>query len=457
MRVLGWLLLCAVGVAGCDAQSETSPSSSNEQFLPVFEPIAHKRNRNDETRKGKAPQGVRVLVFPHLGKYTTPQKKESDFTQVKFKTTGTCSFYETAGNTLLPEAGVDITGLTVKTTSSNLNVTTKTVTDPLWVECDAPVTLERTGSGLSDYTYKGKFYVRKIKHPSQGTILEVTNWLDFEEYLKGVVPTEMPSNWHIEALKAQAVAARTYAMYEWEAAQGNGKDYDFDDTVQYQAYVGTTKATKDTDRSVEETESEIITYNGETIIAYFSADSGGHTEDAANVWLTAKNATYCTAKKELYDEAWVTITNWKNAMSYANLKSALVGAGMMQSSSDVKDIEIASTFPSGRVNELKLHFANGISRKELATDFRYATKLRSTLFTFTLDKDANGKITTVNFTGKGYGHGAGMSQWGAKAYADNMGWDYLKILDFYYTGVTFCAMDVSRTTSTLPSCNPNAP
>ena len=119
------------------------------------------------------------------------------------------------------------------------------------------------------------------------------------EYLKGVVPSEMPHFWPAEALKAQTVAARTYATFH--ILHGGGGIYDVDDTVQYQAYTGNTDHRPQTDAAVDATSSIVMVYNDKIIQAYFSADAGGYTEAASEVWPVT--APYCVSKPEVYTDA----------------------------------------------------------------------------------------------------------------------------------------------------------
>ena len=126
--------------------------------------------------------------------------------------------------------------------------------------------------------YRGWVEIRKKKNG----LLLVVNELDIEEYLKGVVAAEIPPDWEFEALKAQAVASRTYALYQKQSA-GN-RPYHILATVDSQLYSGNRGEHPQTVRAVQETRGVVITYQGEIIPAFYHSSCGGHTENAAELW-----------------------------------------------------------------------------------------------------------------------------------------------------------------------------
>ena len=125
--------------------------------------------------------------------------------------------------------------------------------------------------------YRGEFIVR-----ASGGKLTVINNITLEDYLKGVVPSEMPSKWNIEAHKAQAIAARSYAIANLNKRASRG--YDLKDTPEDQAYGGATSETKQTNSACEATRGIVITYDKKVIPAYYSASAGGHTTNSGDVW-----------------------------------------------------------------------------------------------------------------------------------------------------------------------------
>ena len=127
---------------------------------------------------------------------------------------------------------------------------------------------------------KGKWYRGIIRIQNRNGKLTVINDISLEEYIKGVVPAEMPSGWAYEAHKAQAIAARSYALANLGKRASNG--YDLKDTPEDQAYNGASGETRDTNAAVEDTKGIVLTYNDKVISAYYSASAGGQTN--TNSW-----------------------------------------------------------------------------------------------------------------------------------------------------------------------------
>ncbi|GBF23393.1 stage II sporulation protein D [Candidatus Gastranaerophilus sp. (ex Termes propinquus)] len=138
---------------------------------------------------------------------------------------------------------------------------------------------------------KRKWYRGEIVIYNVNKRLIVINRLPLEEYLLGVVPAEMPSKWNFEAHKAQAIAARSYAVAN--LGKRKSKGYDLKDTPQDQAYGGASAETAQTSRAVSSTRGIVITHGGKVIPAYYHASSGGHTLPAGAVW--AHNLPYIKA------------------------------------------------------------------------------------------------------------------------------------------------------------------
>ena len=269
----------------------------------------------------------------------------------------------------------------------------------------------------------GKDYFGGIKILKRGSSLTVINIAPVEEYLRGVLPKEMIQSWHIEALKAQAVAARTFVLKNREKHKHDG--YELCATTHCQVYNGVeTFAT--TDRAVTETRGEVLFHGGRTVDAPFHADSGGMTESAANVWGGNVAHLQAIAEEIKFTQAWTvkfSVYDFSSRMGAAfgslqkfNLSPLTIGKSAADRSS------------SGRVK-----FAQIVGSKKTVQmkgdEMRRKFSLPSTLF--------NVKIVgnEVIFEGYGKGHGVGLSQYGAKFYAEK-GWTYDKILAHYYHGAT---------------------
>ena len=259
--------------------------------------------------------------------------------------------------------------------------------------------------------------------------LSVINNIPVEQYLYGVVPKEMPHNWTKEALKAQSVAARTYALYIKKKSAD--KSYDVQSTTASQVYGGFDSEKKESNLAVDETRGEVITYDGKLIVAYFHSSSGGHTEDSKNVW--SADLPYL---KGIPDSFSANIPNneWSFFVSYNDIQNRLNKYGL--DIGQIRGLNAVGESRSGRLLRLSVIAKNGTTELK-SNDFRIkvgATRLKSTLIEITPDHDG------ILFTGKGYGHGVGMSQWGANMMAKK-GFDYQDILKHYYQSIKIVALN----------------
>lgn len=259
--------------------------------------------------------------------------------------------------------------------------------------------------------------------------LTVVNVVSLDDYLKGVVPCEVVPTWHMDALKAQAVAARTYAVYHKNSYRKGG--YDVTDDTRSQVYRGVDAETAATTRAVMETAGEIITYGGKPIDAVFHSSGGGYTENSENVWGTA--VPYLKGVPEtMKAEAWtktVSLDAFSKALSGASPSAGAI-KGIKLSRLKKGPVKAADRGISGRVKSVELMGAKGkatVSGEKIQGLFG----LPSTLF------DIRQSKKQVIITGYGSGHGLGLSQWGAEAMAARSGGkkDYYRdILRHYYTG-----------------------
>ena len=251
----------------------------------------------------------------------------------------------------------------------------------------------------------------------------VNNLVACEDYLRGVLPEEMPTDWPEEALKAQAVAARTYALKHRGRHEEDG--YDLCDTTHCQVYEGLDSVTARTDKAISDTYGEVLTHNDKLIEAYFHTDSGGMTERCSDVWGT--EVPYLQAAKELQINTQPWTVNYTIKEFSAELAAASRNVGT------VKQVKLSKLSvgkgasdrsASGRVKSLEVKGDKG-TKTITGNDMRSILGLRSTLFDINISKNQ------VTIIGYGWGHGLGLSQWGSKAYADK--WSYDKILYHYYT------------------------
>lgn len=374
---------------------------------------------------------IRIKVFPHNNRYNSPQGKDTTIDRVTVSSTGACKVFKADRPT--SEGGITRSEL-IKT-GTTFNFSTQTVTDPMWIECEEPIQVTRPDYPKAPIRYKGVMFVKKTKGPNP--YITVVNVVPFEQYLKGVVPSEMPASWSHEALKAQSIAARTYAFYELTTfvaaadpnitAEESGAQ--FDDTVTYQAYLGLKNTTAATDKAVDETASQVMVHQGKVVKAYFSADSGGHTENAENVW--DRYYPYIIGKPEIYPPGSIPGTDWTFTFAINEVEARLINNKFLPAGTNLVGVRIdpADHYPSTRPSFVTLILSGNVTKKIRAVDFSFAMRIKSAWI----------KITTKNgsatIAGKGFGHGAGMNQWGARVMVDKYNKTFDEILKFYYTGI----------------------
>lgn len=266
--------------------------------------------------------------------------------------------------------------------------------------------------------YRG---VVEVRRTDRG--LAVINELDLESYLYGVLKLEMDPGWPEEAVKAQAVAARTFALANLRRYSREG--YDVLDTVETQLYGGVTYEDPRATAAVDATRGLVLTYGGRPIQAVYHADSGGRTEASENVWGVAY--PYLRSVEDPY-RAGSPYDRWTVRIPLGQLEGMLRASGL--GVYDLQSVEIVRTSESGRALLLRLGGPSG-SWEVTAQLLRAAVGLnvlRSTRFAVRVENQ------TVVFEGSGWGHGVGLSQWGARGMA-MAGADFARILRHYYRDV----------------------
>jgi len=291
-------------------------------------------------------------------------------------------------------------------------------------------------SGLNKACYNGEFIVS-----ANGNKLNAINVIDIEDYLRGVVPYEIGKldESKFEALKAQAVAARTYAYKHFGSRVAQGFDVYAD--TRDQVYKGLHSATELTDKAVRETEGVVMTYNGEFITAYYHSTCGGETEGVVT-W-GRPDHPYLKNKPDLRPDGtpWCresSYSEWTREFTEDELRdlfqiNAKEAKANVPSFSSIKSIHIQDTLKSGRIHTLVIETNNG-SFTAKADKIRWLFKRGGTILPssfFRIHKNGNDWI----LKGKGFGHGVGLCQMGARARAQ-AGQSYIQILTHYYPGIT---------------------
>ncbi|MFH1201836.1 MAG: SpoIID/LytB domain-containing protein [Candidatus Omnitrophota bacterium] len=250
----------------------------------------------------------------------------------------------------------------------------------------------------------------------------VVNHLVVEDYVKGVLYHEVSHFWPIEAIKAQAVLARTYALYE--AKVNKALDYDLKTNTASQMYGGRTSEKFRTNMAVAATKREVLTFENELFPTYYHATCAGHTEDAANLFnikippLAGVTCGFCRRSPHF---------KWQAKVSLKDILEKLKGKGF--NLGVIGDIRIKGVNASGRISQLEIE-GRDKSISLSGKDFRNAVGpnlIRSTNFQVKIE---NG---FADFIGFGWGHGAGLCQWGAYFMAKE-GKRYEEIIKYYYPG-----------------------
>jgi stage II sporulation protein D len=295
----------------------------------------------------------------------------------------------------------------------------------------APLSSSDSGTGIS---------VSGLVHlVRRGKGFLVINRVDFEEYVKGVVPAEVSSTWHPEMLKAQAVAARTYALYQQMLSAT--RDYDVAATVQDQVYRGKQGIDAGILRAVEDTRGLVVTYEDAPIYAAFSSTAAGLTEDAMNVW--SKEYPYLKGVECPFDLA-SPYYQWKSSFKVDTLEQNLRQQGF--SVGTIATMTPLSFSRGGRVATLRILHSGGelvLRGEELRKAVGY-TIIPSTQFAIeSIGRD-------VVLSGFGAGHAVGMCQWGAKELAE-LGYPFSTILRYYYPGTELQDMSLTKPPTPPPS------
>ena len=262
-------------------------------------------------------------------------------------------------------------------------------------------------------------YKVKIKK-DDNSIIEVP----FEEYIIGVVAAEMPAEFELEALKAQAVAARSYVLKKIE--QNKDKEYDILSSTMNQVYIDSNQMKEKWNnkyeeylskikKSVDDTKGEYLTYNGNIIEAFFFSTSSGKTENSEEIF--SKSLPYLRSVESSWDSASPAF-NTTNILSldefYFNLN--------IPYTNELKT-EVIETTSTGRIKKIKIN-----NKEFTGNEIRDTFKLKSTFFE--IRQNNNNVIIKT----KGYGHGVGMSQYGANGMAKEK-YTYDQILKYYYKDV----------------------
>ena len=301
---------------------------------------------------------------------------------------------------------------------------------------DGCIVIATDKASLNKACYEGEFVLT-----ASGNKINAINVIDIEKYLRGVVPYEIGrlDESKFEALKAQAVAARTYAYKHFGSRKAQGFDVYAD--TRDQVYKGIHSVSDVTDKAVRETEGVVMTYNGEFITAYYHSTCGGETEGVAT-W-GRPNHPYLQNKPDIRPDGtpWCresNYTEWTREFDESELRdlfqiNAKEAKANVPSFSSIHAMNILDTLKSGRIHTLEITTNNGKFTAK-ADKIRWLFKRGGTILPSSFCRiHRNGDQWILK--GKGFGHGVGLCQMGARARAQ-AGQSYIQILTHYYPGIT---------------------
>lgn len=353
------------------------------------------------------------------------------------------------------------------------------------------------GTSSKTYHYRGTIEVRPGSQPDTFRLI---NAIELDQYLRGLA--ELPTFWLLEALKAQTVAARSYAAMRIGTPVSFANGFDLYDSIWSQAYNGALRETAKQDQAVAETAGLVVSYNQQVADCYYSSSSGGHTESNEYVFATTLGefpnvpipylrgkfdsipatpdldltteegvrAFYSTTYPEHFDSQAVSANpyyRWTASWTRTNLESILNNflrtygtSGWVMpafpaggSIGTLQDIRVEGRGTAGKALSLVIEGSNGTWTVHKEFYIRWILRpstnvtLRSANFFLDITRDAAGQITTVKATGGGFGHGVGMDQYGARGMV-NKGYNFAEVLYHYYTGakVSTVPLQVRRLT-----------
>ncbi len=289
----------------------------------------------------------------------------------------------------------------------------------------------------------------EVSRQPDGTLL-VVNELNVDAYLFGVLRREVSHTWPLEALKAQAIASRTYALYQSQQQRQAAapKEFDVTATVASQVYGGRQSESWRTSRAVRDTYGLVLTYNGQLFPAYFHACCGGQTEAPSQVWggsdqppLRSLTCPWCITSPHY---------RWTREIMQRDLVSKL--QAHQHPMERIAAISVVERTPSGRAVRLQCEGPGGpveVTAKELR-DWLGPNWLKSLLFDVRMDG------YKIIFEGRGWGHGVGFCQWGAAEMA-RQGRTAEEIVRFYYPGAVIQSLPLQAPAPATTPATPTTP
>lgn len=405
-----------------------NPASS---VPPIFKEGALKIPQNFTT-----DHSIKVLIYPHTLKNDWRHGVPDDASRIKFQSEADIIFK--SGSKQIKSKDVEFRYST-KGIVAVIGGKSQTLSNNIEFQASAkPIKVLRFNNESKSNSYFGTFelYIEDGK-------LNLVNTIDIENYLLGVVPSESISSWPIDALKAQALAARSYALYHLLAGK-IAKRWDVDDTARFQVYTGISHRTPSTDQAVIETKGEVVTYENKVIVAFFHSYSGGFTDSAKNIF-GSDTAAYCGQAEEIFTRDHLRENISKSSQWIVEWRKPWTKQKMIQdlkNRADTKELFKNFDIDGGlefNITDLNENY-DSIKEIELiqgqniaSMTFRaFRAGLSWTNFNgyhYYLEDETAQNVT---IRGYGWGHHVGLSQWGAFMMSKYFGRSYKDIISHYY-------------------------
>lgn len=301
------------------------------------------------------------------------------------------TFGTLSGTTFSGGQSTASTQLTMKVVSGAIQVSDTATGSTLYTApagSDLAIRPNSTLTWFKGYKWYGDFCYRI----TAGSKISVINYVNIEDYVKGVLPYEVSADWPSEALKAQAVCARSFAV---GTNKHTSDGFDLCNTTNCQVYKGANLATTNSDAAVDATRGEVLSYNGKAVIGYFFSSDGGATEDAVNVW--GGDYPYLKGKVDPYEDVENAYNGvWSVTLTASQIKDKLTAAG--HSIGTVASVAVTKRTATDNVNEVTVTDTDGKQVKITRDAVRTVFGLNSIRYTITPNKSGTAKAAQFQRT-----------------------------------------------------------
>lgn len=268
--------------------------------------------------------------------------------------------------------------------------------------------------------YRGNIIIRLSKNGK----LNIINEVNIEDYLKGVLPKEVNSDWNIEVLKAQAVISRSYAIKNMQ--RHSSDNFNLCSSVHCQVYGGASIEKEKCNKAINDTKKQIVTFKGELAQTVFHASCGGYTEDPKYIWdWKQETPAYLKGTKDKYCSK-SPHNKWNCTISETTIRKKLLNAGYKIDT--IKNIKLSGNTVGHAKEFVIIKHKKGTLK---LNTYKFRLAVDSHLIKSAMINDIHKKGESFIFTGRGWGHKIGLCQWGAKEMAEK-GFSYKDILNHYY-------------------------